>query len=114
VAQGKEGRGSVNKETVMVRAKFKLTSIKRHEGSKQVDVPAADGKPAATKWEPCEVRTIEMSPVFGNGDPNHENTKFWNASPSGSLTLTMINLEAAEQFGDHLGAEFYLDFTPAK
>lgn len=28
------------------------------------------------------MRTVHMQPVYGNGDPNHENTKFWEASPS--------------------------------
>jgi hypothetical protein len=58
------------------------------------------------------MRTVHMSPVYGNGDPNHENTKFWEASPSGGLTLGTINPAAWQQF--ELGMEYYLDFTPAE
>lgn len=84
-----------------VRAKFKVSSIGRSMGSKQVD----------GKWVPTEVRTVKMSPVSTNGDPNHENTKFWNATPSGSIEIGCANLEAAAQF--ELDKEYYIDFTPA-
>ncbi len=52
-----------------------------------------------------------MSPVYGNGDPNHENTKFWQASPGGRLELSVVNAAAVERF--EVGKEYYLDFTPA-
>lgn len=90
----------------MVRAKFKCTKIERVESSKTIIED--DG---SRTYVPSEMQTIHFSPVFGNGDPNHENTKFWQASPSGSLQLGCINLEAAEKFA--LGKEYYLDFTPA-
>lgn len=97
-----------------VRAKFRVNSIKRTESSRSKKGP--DGKPIKNargydESEPCELRTVSMSPVYGNGDPEHENTKFWQASPSGSLELGCINLAAAEQF--ELGKEYYLDFSPA-
>jgi hypothetical protein len=57
------------------------------------------------------MRTVRMSPVYANNDPNHENSKFWDASPSGGLTLGTINPAAWEQF--ELGKEYYLDFTKA-
>jgi hypothetical protein len=89
-----------------VRAKFKVDAIKRAMST--VPKPGADGK---TEWVPGEVHSIEMSPVYGKGDPAHENTKFWQASPSGSLVLGTVNQSAAEQF--ELGAEYYIDFTKA-
>lgn len=98
----------------MVRAKFKVAKIECTESSRYVKDAAGNqvmneqGRPQV---EPCEMRTIHMSPVYGNGDPNHENTKFWEASPNGELRLGTINMKAAEQFT--LGQEFYLDFTPA-
>jgi hypothetical protein len=90
-----------------VRAKFKVDAIERTMSGKYVK--SADGKNQVYVRE--EMRTVKMSPVYGNGDPNHENTKFWEATPSGQLTLGMINLAAAVQF--ELGDEFYVDFTVA-
>lgn len=52
-----------------------------------------------------------MAPVYGNGDPNHENTRFWQASLSGTLELGVINPEAWSEF--HLGREYYIDFLEA-
>lgn len=99
----------------MVRAKFKVDSIERTMGSKpKFD---ADGKPVMQPgstyqvYEPCEMHTIKMSPVYGNGDPNHENTKFWASSPGGQLSLNCVNAAAVAEF--ELGKEYYLDFTKA-
>lgn len=86
-----------------VRAKFKVDSITREMGTKY--------NPETKEYEPFEIQTIAMSPVYANGDPNHENSKFWAASPGGSLKLNCVNPEAVAQFD--LGGEFYLDFTPA-
>lgn len=91
----------------MVRAKFKVTMITRHESNKSVR--NEDGSYSS---EPSEVRSIHMSPVYGNGDPAHENTKFWEATPSGHLELGCANLEAAQAF--ELGKEYYVDFSPAE
>ena len=90
----------------MVRAKFKVDKIERSIGS--VPFINAEGKP---DWKQGEVRTVIMSPVYGKGDPNHENTKFWHASPAGILQLGCANLAAVKQF--KLGKEYYLDFIPA-
>lgn len=90
-----------------VRAKFKVDSIMRHMGSRSVI--GEDGKQT---WGMGEMHTVKMSPVYGNGDPDHENTKFWQASPSGSLELGTVNAEAVKAF--ELGKEFYIDFTPAE
>lgn len=86
-----------------VRAKFRCISVTRSLGSKR----APDGN----GYVDCEQRTIKLQPVYGNGNPDHENTKFWNATPSGAIELGVINLEAAEQF--EIGAEYYVDFTAA-
>jgi hypothetical protein len=97
-----------------VRAKFKVLEIRVSEGS--VAVLGADGRPEKdekgyTKHRPAKMATIKLCPVYANGDPNHENTKFWQASPSGSIELGCVNPEASKQF--NLGQEFYIDFTPA-
>lgn len=84
-----------------VRAKFAVNSITRTLGSRK----------SGDKYVSCEVWTINMQPVYGNGDPNHENTKFWDASPGGSFSLNCVNAEAVKQFD--IGKEYYFDISPA-
>ena len=91
-----------------VRAKFRVLKIERTMSTHQTGL---DDKGHA-RYEPCELQTVVLSPVFGNGDPEHENTKFWNASPSGEVRLGTINAAAAAYF--ELSAEYYLDFTKAE
>lgn len=86
----------------MVRAKFKVTGIERSMGSKLED----------GKYVPAEIQTVKLSPVYGNNDPAHENTKFWQATPTGQIQLGCINADAAAAF--HLDGEYYVDFTPAQ
>ena len=86
-----------------VRAKFVCTSIERQMGTVR--------NKETGEYEKSEVQTIKMTPVFANNDPNHENSKFWAASPGGSLLLNCVNPEAVKQF--ELDREYYLDFTPA-
>ena len=94
-----------------VRAKFRVDSIER-TGYTSGYEKLPDGitedysKPIKT-----ELHTVKLNPVYGNGNPEHENTKFWKASPSGSFTLGTVNPEAAKQF--ILGEEYYIDITPA-
>lgn len=103
-----------------VRAKFTVTSITRNQGSRQETCADPANCPVGANWHdgmsrhsvPAEVQTIGLAPVYGNGDPNHENTKFWQASPSGQIQLGTVNLAAAQQF--ELGAEYYVDFTKAE
>ncbi len=90
-----------------VIAKFKVQRIERSIGSK--GVVGEDGR---TTYEPCEMATVVMSPVYHNGDPSHENTKFWQASPSGEIKLGTVNAEAVAQF--ELGREMYVTFEPAE
>lgn len=85
-----------------VRAKFKVTGIDRTKSMKR----NPDGS-----YSPAEVRTVRFAPVYGEGGPDEENRKFWDATPSGEIKLGCANLEAAEQF--ELDQEFYVDFTPA-
>jgi len=80
-----------------VRAKFKVTKI---------EATKSDSGPNAV-----ELRSVHLAPVYGNGDPEHENSKFWKYTPTGSVVLGTINPAAWEQF--ELGGEYYLDFTKA-
>jgi len=53
--------------------------------------------------------TIKMRPVYSD-DPAHENKKFWDATPSGSIEM-FIKSTAAQDF--IVGQEYYVDFTHA-
>jgi hypothetical protein len=86
-----------------VRAKFRCDSITLMMGYRY-------DKDAKTNV-PVPSRSISMSPVYGNGNPEHENTKFWEASPSGKLDLNVVNAAAADMF--EVGKEYYLDISPA-
>lgn len=97
-----------------VRAKFVVQSITRHLGSQRKrneDGSLAKDGNARDIYVQGEMQTVKLSPVYGNGDPEHENTKFWEASPSGSIELGTVNAVAAAEFD--IGAEFYIDFTRA-
>lgn len=96
------------KESIVVRAKFSVNAITRTMGSKKSDEKDSGGR---FIYKPCEMWTIKMSPVYGNGDPAHENTKFWDASPGGSFELNCVNAEAVKQF--ELGKEYYFDISVA-
>ena len=91
-----------------VRAKFRVNKIEL------TSIMSTVGRDAngADVYEKRELRTIVMSPVYGNKDPEHENTKFWNATPTGELRLGSVNAEAAKLF--ELDKEYYIDFTPAE
>lgn len=93
---------------MVVRAKFKMVGYESTQFTQTKD----SSKPYSPEnLELVEMRTIRLNPVYGNGDPNHENTKFWKASPSGEVRLGTVNPEAWKHF--QLGKEYYLDFTEA-
>lgn len=90
-----------------VRAKFYVNSITESHSPKAEK--QADG---TYKTVPAKVTTLTLNPVYANNDPNHENSKFWAASPGGRLELNCVNPEAVKQF--EVGKEFYIDFTPVE
>lgn len=78
-----------------VRAKFKCESITRRE-----------------HWDKSkgeEIHAIKLSPVISGSE---ENKSFYEATPSGSIELSVIKEEVGKQF--ELGKEYYVDFTPAQ
>lgn len=81
----------------MVRAKFKL------DNAESVKQRNDDG-------EEVECRTLYFSPVYSS-DPNSENRKFWKSTPSGQLTMWVVNPEAWKHF--EVGKSYYLDFSEA-
>lgn len=52
--------------------------------------------------------TVRLNPVV-SGSP--ENKEFFKYTPGGTLVLSTINKAAFDQF--NLGAEYYVDVTPA-
>ena len=94
-----------------VRAKFKVDSIEVINQPKSMAAIGSDGSKSYVSV-PGTVTTLKLSPVYANGDPNHENSKFWAASPGGSLALNCVNPEAVKLF--EVGKEYYIDFTPAE
>ena len=96
------------------RCKFKLDTITRRVQT----VAKRDENDAIVKdangrlvYVTGEVWDLDMSPVYANGDPNHENSKFWEATPGGSFKVSTVNKTAVGTMV--LGAEYYIDITPA-
>lgn len=94
-----------------VRAKFKVDEIRESAYISGYE-NNAEGKPDYSRPIKVKQSTIVASPVYGNGDPGHENTKFWKATPSGRLELGCVNPDAVKQFV--IGEEYYVDFTPVR
>lgn len=90
----------------MVRAKFRLNSYTTE--MQQRYSKDADGKDVVT---PVEKRTLNLTPVYSN-EPGTENKRFWDATPSGSIQLGVVNQAAWDQF--QIGKEYYVDFTPVE
>ena len=76
----------------MVRAKFKVNAIEKNPD---------DGTDAAN----CA--RVEMSPVFG--DENPENKLFYKWTPGGAISLSLVSPDTAAQF--EIGKYYYVDFT---
>jgi hypothetical protein len=99
----------------MVRAKFVVNRIEITQGYRRIRT--ADGNDYEKnerdypKTTACDLRTIVLSPVYANNDPKHENSRFWDSSPTGEIKLGTVNPDAWQQF--ELGKEYYIDFTPA-
>ena len=83
-----------------VRAKFRLNSY-----TTELHDCWVDNKPVGK----VEKRTLNFTPVYGTG--SEENKAYWDATPSGSLQLGVVNPVAWEQF--ELGREYYLDLIRA-
>jgi hypothetical protein len=84
----------------MIRAKFTVNSMET-----TLITRLEDGE-----WKPCPIYTVKLSAVNGQKE-NSENKKFWEASPNGQISLSMIKKDVAEKL--ELGKEYYIDFTPA-
>jgi len=102
-------------EVSMVRAKFRLNRVEITEGIKKRRTASGMAyektERGAEIYDRCELRTLIFSPEYANNDPQHENTKFWDASPSGEIKLGTMNPDAWYYFT--LGKEYHIDFAEA-
>jgi hypothetical protein len=57
---------------------------------------------------PCGSGTVKLIPVC---DGSEENKKFFQSTPSGEITLCILNPKAFDGF--ELGKLYYVDFTQA-
>ncbi|GAB3303797.1 hypothetical protein [Hymenobacter tenuis] len=72
-----------------VKAKFQVTTIETNENG---------------------YTQIGMAPVYSD-DPNHENKKYWNATPAGTIFLGVSNEQAFAGYAT--GDEVYVTFDKA-
>ena len=54
--------------------------------------------------------TIKMQPVYSD-KPDSENKSFWEATPTGSIELSIDNVNATKLF--KVGKSYYVDFSEA-
>lgn len=75
---------------------------------------------AEGKGQKCECEIISngvgsvnvtMRPVYDT-EPGHENHKFWSATPTGELKMSINNPAASSQF--EVGAEYYMEIRKAR
>jgi hypothetical protein len=92
----------------MVRCKFRcLEIIKRFT---RFDTKKnSDGSWSEDHSKPLSQTSVRLVPVQHKG--SEENKTFWDATPSGELTMVITNPNAAMQFVE--GKVYYLDFTEA-
>ncbi len=72
-----------------VRAKFRVTKLE------------ANNPPGIS---------VELQPVYSS-NPQHENSKFYECTPSGEIGLGIVSEDTARSF--EIGKEYYVDFSPA-
>lgn len=91
------------------KARFQIHSVTETIGSKPTGKKNDRGY---DEYEPAPMFSIKANPVYGNGDPEHPNTKFWQASPSGVFELGTVNAAAVEGWKPGTILEFTIDIVP--
>ena len=101
--------------TERIRGKFTVSRVEINQGSQRIRTPDGNDyekdEHGYIKTKPCELRTVVLNPVHANSDRKHENTRFWDYSPSGEIKLGTVNPDAWNCF--QIGKEYYMDFTEA-
>lgn len=96
----------------MVKAKFVLNRIEITKSMKkrrtEDGTDYAKDEKGSQYYDSCELRTLVFNPVYANNDPKHENSRFWDSSPSGEIKLGTVNPDAWNYF--ELGKEYYVNF----
>lgn len=88
-----------------MRCKMTLRSITHELGTVGA---VEDGKIVQRSGK---VATLAFMPVYHGGKPEHENARFWAATPGGELKLNVVNAAAVD--GLEVGAEYYVDISKA-
>lgn len=88
-----------------VRAKFKIVTVRPNMYIQEGKGPtgAVELQPVMPKWNE-ETRSY---------DKTDENSKFWDATPSGKIELQITNEEAFRFFAERMTKTFYVDFSEA-
>lgn len=102
-----------------VICKFEVVSITMCKSTRRVRDENGDWKKSGTPntthvgyvVEPCIGGEVKLSPVYANDDPRHENSQFWDASPSGEFKLQVNNLEALKRL--EVGKQYYIRIDEA-
>lgn len=79
----------------MIRAKFRCHIIRKFE---------------ATQYSKASER-VSLHPVY-DSNPEHENHKWSEATPSGEIEMSITNPDACGKFEE--GKEYFVDFTPTE
>lgn len=90
-----------------MRCKMNLRSIENVIGT--VGEIDSTGKIQQKQGPVCN---LAFYPVYHQGNPEHENSKYWGATPGGELKLQVVN--AAAVSGLVVGAEYYVDIKRAE
>ena len=83
-----------------VRAKFRITTLSPSSISDKGTTGTVKLSPVMPKYN-SETRSYEES----------ENKTFWDATPSGEITMHINNPAGFAFFAERMGQEFYVDFT---
>lgn len=94
-----------------------MTLVSVTESRGDVTKFEADGRVAVDDrgrrcTEQGPIYSLRFAPVYHNDDPAHENTRFWAYTPSGEFTLGTVNGRVVD--GMKVGAEYFVDITPAE
>lgn len=91
-----------------MRAKFKVHAVTEDKAS------FVDPEDAAKSIEKpvFHLTLMPVGPDTKTGEFNSDNKKYWQATPSGMISLSVLNEEAVKDM--KVGDEYYVSFQKAK